>query len=148
MILITGGAYQGKTDTAKSLYVQRRKDQHRSAPVVVDGENGSMEQLCQADIITHFHLWIRRLAQKERNPYPMVEQLLNANPHVIVTLTQLGCGVVPIEKFDRQYREITGRIGCLLAEQAEEVYLVNYGIAKRIKSGRCIKTADRSDCGS
>ena len=63
----------------------------------------------------------------------MAETLLKGNPDVILVMNQLGCGIVPMDRFDREYRELTGRMGCVLARQAEEVYLVNCGIAKRLK---------------
>ena len=63
----------------------------------------------------------------------MIEELLRKNSEVIVELTQLGCGIVPMEVFDRNYRELVGRIGCYLAEHAQAVYLVNCGLSKRLK---------------
>ena len=46
---------------------------------------------------------------------------------------ELGCGVVPMDAFERAWRERTGRIGCELAKQAEAVYRVTCGIGTRIK---------------
>lgn len=162
MILITGGAYQGKLEFAKKLY-HERKDRNIKAyqepeetgyygspvyfqeleqpenqregkePAIAEGETSDLKQLQCADIISHFHLWIQRLLKERENPYPLVEKLLEENPDVIIELTQLGCGVVPIDAFDREYRETVGRIGCLLAKEAEAVYLVNCGIDRRIK---------------
>ena len=165
MILITGGAYQGKLEFAKKLYNDRKwgnlesyqeiegveesensgcfpkskqsddfsKQQEREEAAIAEGETSDLKQLQCSDIISHFHLWIQRLLKERENPYPLVEKLLEENPDVIIELTQLGCGVVPIEAFDREYRETVGRIGCLLAKEAEAVYLVNCGIDRRIK---------------
>ena len=62
-----------------------------------------------------------------------MEKLCRKNPQVILEITQLGCGVVPMDAFDRNYREQVGRISCKIAESAEAVYMVNCGIAKRLK---------------
>lgn len=142
MILITGGAYQGKLAFAKSICEKRE-------PMIAEGEKADFEELKRADIIGQFHLYIRRCMEANRSEKEssneenkleeetkieeQVKELLQKNPNVILEITQLGCGVVPIDAFDRSYREKVGRIGCMLANQAEQVYLVNYGIPKRLK---------------
>lgn len=126
MIVITGGAYQGKMEVAKNLCKKKN-------PVIAEGESASQKELEQADIIAHFHLYIKRLMEEGGVPENQVQELIQKNPTVILEITQLGCGVVPMEAFDRSYREKVGRISCQLAEIAEAVYLVNCGISKRLK---------------
>ena len=46
---------------------------------------------------------------------------------------RLENGIVPIDSFEREYRERTGRILVKLAEQADEVVRVVCGIGQRIK---------------
>lgn len=133
MILITGGVCQGKAEIAKSLSRQQRKEHRDDEPLVVEENAKSVQELFDADVILQFHLWIRRWMAEHKDPYDITKKIMEQNPNVIVTLAQVGCGVVPIEAFDRQYRETVGRIGCLLAEQAREVYLVNCGLAQQIK---------------
>lgn len=133
MILITGGAYQGKQKIARSLWEQQKIEQNIIEPIVAAGSIADQGQLLKAEIIVQFHLWIRRMMEEEKEPYPFVHKLLQENPQVILILDQVGGGVVPIDAFDRKYREMVGRIGCLLADQAEEVYLVICGIARKIK---------------
>lgn len=130
MRLITGGAFQGKLEIARELYGRQNPGKE---PVVLEGELAGLVQLQQADIIRRFHLWLRALLQKGEDPYPMVEGLLAENPDVLILMDQLGCGIVPVDAFDRAWREAAGRIGCLLAKRASEVYLVNCGIARRLK---------------
>ena len=50
-----------------------------------------------------------------------------------IVSTELGYGIVPIDAFDRLYREKVGRILCKAVEQAEEVYRVVAGIPVCIK---------------
>ncbi len=126
MIIVTGGAYQGKLAVAKSLCKKEN-------PVIAEGKEASLEELEQADIIAQLHLYIRRLLEKGIEPEKQVEELCRKNPQVILEITQLGCGVVPMDAFDRNYREQVGRISCKIAESAEAVYMVNCGIAKRLK---------------
>lgn len=138
MILITGGAYQGKLEFARSIY-------EKTEPMIAEGEKADFEELKQADIIARFHLYIRRCMEENRTENSneennleaeieeQVKELLQENPNVILEITQLGCGVVPIDAFDRSYREKVGRIGCMLASQAKQVWMVNAGIGIRLK---------------
>lgn len=130
MILITGGAFQGKLEAAEELFSEKGNGKE---PLVLEGTQKELERLPKADIIHDFHLWIRGILEEGKDPYEMTEKLLETNPNVIIILNQMGCGIVPVDPFDRKYRETVGRIGCLLAQKAEEVYLLNCGIARRQK---------------
>ena len=130
MILITGGAFQGKLEAAKALFSEKRNGKE---PLIIEGSQNVPEQLQKADIIHQFHLWIHSLLKEEKDPYRMTEELLRANPHVIIICNQMGCGIVPLDPFDRKYRETVGRIGCWLAQEAQEANLLHCGIARRLK---------------
>lgn len=129
MILVTGGAFQGKLEFAKNLL--NMSDEER--PVIVEGELLQEKDAGEADIIAHFHLYIRRLLEEGRDVREAVGKLLLQNPNLILEVTELGCGIVPVDAFDRNYRETVGRICCELAEEAEAVYRVHCGIGIRIK---------------
>ena len=58
------------------------------------------------------------------DPLPPLEDLLGR---------EVGCGVVPLARADRDRREAVGRLCCDLAARAEAVYRVNCGIAMRLK---------------
>lgn len=138
MILVTGGAFQGKRKFAEDLVCQKKKIQklsdHETLEVLtINGETGDEQQLQQADVIAGMHQWIGKLLEAGKDPYALVLELIDANPGVVITLDQVGCGVVPVIASERQYRETVGRIGCMIAERADQVYLLNCGIAKRIK---------------
>ena len=62
-----------------------------------------------------------------------VEALLRENPHIAVVCDEIGCGVVPVDAFERAWREETGRICCMLAERAARVDRIFCGIATCLK---------------
>lgn len=128
MILIVGGVFQGKLEFAKSL-----KESGVEPERIVDGENLDEEQLASADVVNHFHLYLRSLLEQGREVTAAVQSLLERNPQVILVAAELGCGVVPVDAFDRQYRETVGRVCCRLAKEAQAVYRVTCGIGVRIK---------------
>ncbi len=120
------------------------------------GEIGLAQLEARAfDVLEHVHLLVReelcrRMEQDDSSAWDTdqkaaaeaavfqavrdgLDGVIRRNPGVILTMDELGCGVVPMTYGDRAYREIAGRIGCALAAEAEEVYRVTCGIAKKIK---------------
>ena len=61
---------------------------------------------------------------------PSLEDLLERE---VVVCQEVGCGVVPMDRGEREHREAVGRLCCTLAEQAEAVYRLTCGIPMRLK---------------
>ena len=76
---------------------------------------------------------IKAYAAAEQWFAQQVEKLAKEEPEAVFTLDDVGCGIVPIDKKDRDYRETAGRIGCNLAAQAQRVIRVCCGIGQVIK---------------
>ena len=129
MVLITGGAWQGKTDFAKKFLLEKEDRIVR----IVDGSQAAEEDWRQVDMFTDFHLWVARLLREDRDVYEAVNRMLEENPTITVTVNELGCGIVPVDAFDRKWRETTGRVCCLLAQKSTGVYRVTCGVATKIK---------------
>ena len=51
----------------------------------------------------------------------------------IFVTNEVGCGVVPDNALARRFRDLAGRLNQQAARQASEVYLLNFGIASRLK---------------
>ncbi len=126
MILVTGGCFQGKTDYACNMFEIQRE-------TAADGALCPLEELYYTKLLYHFHEYIRRLI--EAGQELSVERLKEENPEIILVTNELGCGVVPTDKFDRNYREKTGRICCKIAKEADEVHRVVCGLGTVIKHG-------------
>ncbi|MFQ9207894.1 MAG: bifunctional adenosylcobinamide kinase/adenosylcobinamide-phosphate guanylyltransferase [Clostridium fessum] len=91
------------------------------------------QTLMQADLITHFELFVRREMEAGRDPYVFAERLMQENPDAFVTADEIGCGIVPMEAFERDYRETDGRICQRIAAYSEDVHRVICGLGMRIK---------------
>ena len=128
MILVTGGAFQGKKAYAMETF-SLKEDRF------VDGESCSWEDIYKAEGIFHFHEYIRRSLEAGREIGKLAENLFLQNPEVVVVVNELGSGVVPVDDFDRNYRETVGRICCALADKARQVHRVVCGIGMVIKDG-------------
>lgn len=87
-------------------------------------------------IIDKFHYFIRALLE---NKLPLQEYILKfmqfaeENQDTIVIADEIGNGIVPLDAFEREYREQTGRAEILLAKKADEVIRVICGIGQKIK---------------
>lgn len=127
MWLITGGAYQGKLEYALKIGSVKEES-------MVNGATCAYEELLEKPLVNRFQLWIKRMLLQEKDVNLLVEQIIQMNPELIVIVDELGCGIVPIDDFDRNYREITGRICCKIAKEAKEVHRVMCGIGTVIKN--------------
>ena len=123
MKLIIGCSFKGKSAYAV---------EHCSpCPIVADGNTCTQEEALQCDILDHLHLYIRRLLEQsipENEIEKQIDSLCKNNPSMCIVCNELGNGVVPMEVFDRRYRETVGRICCNIAKQAEEVIRIVCGI--------------------
>ena len=52
---------------------------------------------------------------------------------LVIISDEIGYGLVPVDVFEREYREKSGRVNCYLAEKADQVIRVVCGIGSRIK---------------
>ncbi|MBS6396132.1 MAG: bifunctional adenosylcobinamide kinase/adenosylcobinamide-phosphate guanylyltransferase [Clostridiales bacterium] len=124
MILVTGGCFQGKTAYACERFGIDRGE-------AVDGAVCPLEDLYHVRLLYHFHEYIRRLMEAEQEL--SVPELLRRNPGIVLVTNELGYGVVPVDRFDRAYREKTGRVCCEIAKEAAKVHRVVCGMGTVIK---------------
>lgn len=124
MKLVTGGAYQGKKAYALETYQITEWS---------DGANCPFEELFTCPGMDHFHEYIRRALKENREISGLAGELTARNPKIVLITDELGCGVVPVDPFDRAYREAHGRLCCQLAAEAEEVVRVICGIGMVIR---------------
>ena len=124
MEMIIGGAFQGKSLYAKENYPQ------------IQWKNGgeiSREELFCVQGVLNFQDYIRKELEKGAELQNLAEELLQKNPEVILVCQEVGYGVVPVDAFDREYRELVGRICTKLATGSHRVIRIVCGIGTVIK---------------
>ena len=84
-------------------------------------------------IINHLHTFIKTSMQRGENPKESILDFITKYPDCILISDEIGNGIVPMDAFEREYREQTGRILIELAKEAEEVIRVICGIGQKIK---------------
>lgn len=140
MILIVGGAWQGKlafaVELAKKAYPLDSPacyNEKREEYEIAEGSRDSFESAMKCRIIHGLHEYIRRLLKEGKSVDDFLSAVRQKNPHVIITSNELGCGIVPMDPGEREWREVSGRASVGLARTSEEVYRMVCGIASRIK---------------
>lgn len=145
MILVIGGRSQGKRE-----FVQQNLIPEADAGTVrwASGGDGGWESYMNSRYCCDFHLFIRRLMSHElgvgadgdpwkpgdeKQMEEILKALLEDAPDRILVTDEIGYGIVPADAMERQYREETGRLCCLAAKEADEVWRVLCGLGQRIK---------------
>ena len=119
MILIVGGVGQGKLAYALKQ-TGLSMDQVAFCPVDAGPER---------PILAHLERWVRATEAVE-GP---VEDLLERCPEVVILCDQVGCGVVPMAREERDWRERVGRLCCALAARADRVERLFCGLPQVLK---------------
>ena len=114
MVLIVGGMAQGKLDFAR-----------RELGVAAWSEGA----LGEADCVHGLHRAIRETLDWRE----ALARWQEAHPDGVIICDEVGCGVVPLDRDERAWRELVGRICCELAEQAAAVYRVCCGLGAQLK---------------
>lgn len=133
MELYVGGYAQGKTD-----YVKRK---YKGEPlVVIDGEttglgfeDADLTAQPECVLFLHFHLWIRRLLSEGKDAETVAAAWLHSHPDCVIVADEIGNGIVPMERAEREYRDRLGRILISIAAESERVERVICGIGQRLK---------------
>jgi len=132
MRLIIGGTAQGKKE-----YVIRQLENQGQGFCVVDENSQELTQIPQETqvlILDHLHLLIRKFGEEAASTFlsQTIEQCNASDRELIIICDEVGNGVVPLSKEERDYREHVGRIICSLAQEASTVERVICGIAQRL----------------
>lgn len=119
MILVTGGAGQGKLGWALSHGGYTEKD---ASPRVE----------AEAPILTGLEALVRETLDRGEDPVLLLPALLKKE---YVLCREVGCGVVPMDPAERRWREETGRLCCRLAKEAAGVVCLWCGLPAWLKGG-------------
>ncbi|TET45008.1 bifunctional adenosylcobinamide kinase/adenosylcobinamide-phosphate guanylyltransferase [Candidatus Aerophobetes bacterium] len=124
---------------------QHQKDRPAHWRTMEEGKNLSLalsqlDTSCELVLIDCLSFLISNLLldnTEEENIIKQVKEIagkaLHLTPTFIVVSNEVGYGVVPPTRLGRKFRDICGRANQIMAEQAQEVYLMISGIPMRIK---------------
>lgn len=126
MMLIIGGAYQGKAQYARALTGAGLEDCFicEMDSIVLDSRK---------KVVLYLEKFVFACLMEGVNPEERVLSALPDLKDAVVVMTDISSGVVPMEPILRQWREACGRIANRLAQEARHVTRMFCSIAQVIK---------------
>lgn len=145
MIFVIGGAFQGKREFAEERFRfgERAGSETEGCDAGgtpfswQDGTDSSWEEFCRAGFCCHLEAMVRRRMEEAGieafSGEAFLEELFSFGRKKVILTDEISSGIVPMEPFERAWREEAGRISCRIAAQAEEVWRVFAGVGQRLK---------------
>ena len=124
MILIIGGAFQGKLEFAKERFALKEEDIFTCTADAVD-----LSRKC-VNALEEFTL---ACVQKNVSAVAWFKANREAWQDKILICQDITCGVVPLGLEMRRWRDETGKLCQYLAGQAQQVSRVFCGLEQRLK---------------
>ena len=120
MILIIGGAWQGKLSFARETFDITEEDIYTCSPVEIDF---SKRCICK----------VEEFAWGHPDPVGYFRENREQWEDCILILRDVFCGVVPMEAETRAWRQKTGRLAQYLSREAAQVSRIFCGLEQRLK---------------
>lgn len=124
MVLIIGGAYQGKLDFAKAVFTLSEKDIFTCNSAEIDFFKrciNSIEEFTLACV------------QNGTDPTEYFKAHREDWEDSILICEDIFCGVVPMRAEMRAWRQVTGRLCQYLSYEATEVIRIFCGLEQKLK---------------
>lgn len=126
MILIIGGAYQGKLDFAKRKFDIKDEE-------VFFCSRESSEINFEKRVIANLDEFVYACTASRRDPRRYLAENRSRFENSIIIVNDISCGLVPMDALDRAYREAVGRTTVYLGKEARSAIRIFAGLAKNLK---------------
>lgn len=124
MILVFGGAYNGKIDFVKEKFNITEDEIFYCSDDNIDFSK---------KVICGLHKFTYNNVLKNINSLDYIKSNVNLLEEKIIICDEISSGIVPLKKEDRLWREETGRCLQYLSKESSFIYRVFCGIPTRIK---------------
>lgn len=119
MRLIIGGNSNGKLERLKQLGYADED--------ISDNIN------CKPKVLYKLNYLVKSVIEQREFSVKYVMDLIENTDIEVIVCDEVGCGVVPIDRVERDYREAIGRVCCEIAKRAIIVERVYCGISTIVK---------------
>ncbi len=124
MILVFGGAYNGKLEFVKQKYKLHNADIFFCQDEFLNFDKKA---------ITGLHIFVKKCILKGADPLEILRNNMGLLKDKIVICDEINSGIVPMEKLDRFWREETGHALQLLTKNSSAVYRIFFGLEEELK---------------
>lgn len=125
MILIFGGAYNGKLNYVKDKYNLRDEDIYYC---------NSSEINFDKKVISGFDIFTREMTLKNLDALDYINKNIDKFKDKIIISDDISSGIVPIDRIDRKWRDINGKILQILSKESNKVIRIFFGIEMILKN--------------
>ena len=130
MVLIFGGAYQGKLGYALENFGLSEKD------VYYCEERAGID--LSFKVINNLEKFVMACVKEGIEAKELLDEYGDTMADKIIIVTDISQGIVPMNPDERSWREMTGRTMLYLSRRADRVIRVFCGLGQEIKSqGEC-----------
>ena len=120
MRFVIGGADSGKRDFVRENYG------------IDEILMADYDSVLTAKAVYGFHIFIKKLMTDGKDIVAVIDEISEKNHDITIISTEIGYGVVPMDKGDREWRETVGRTCCYIAKKADEVVRVVCGVGTEL----------------
>lgn len=126
MIVIIGGAFQGKMDYAKNEFDLKERDVFHCSgeDMVIDFDK---------KVINNLERFTLACVREDIDPKECLEEYIDRLKDKIIICDDISQGVVPMDETERAWREATGRCLVYLGQQADRVVRIFCGLPEIVK---------------
>lgn len=94
----------------------------------------TIEKLDGVILVECVSMWINNMLHyKQRDIQQQIQKILSLDKEIVFVLNDVGSGLIATDPLSREFVNLSGEIGQMIARQADEVYHVVAGIAVQIK---------------
>lgn len=129
MILVLGGAYQGKLEYVKNNIC----GQEAKVYEISQGQTSLPDEAKDVDVIYGMEKLTRACQEAGLEAIDVIEKELDFDKDQVLIFTDISAGLVPMDALDRAWREHNGRTMIKLTGHAKEVHRVFCGLGQRLK---------------
>lgn len=124
MILVFGGAYNGKLEFVKRKFKIRNEE-------IFFCKDEKLEY--DKRVICGLHIFTRACTINKINSLDLLKNNINMLKDKIIICDEINSGIVPMEKLDRIWREETGHGMQFLSKNSNLIYRIFFGIEEKLK---------------
>ncbi len=84
-------------------------------------------------IIDCLSMWILNILESKKDYKKILENILSIDANIVFVLNDVNSGIIPNNSLSRQYVDLTGIVGQIVASNSDEVYQVIVGLKNRLK---------------
>lgn len=119
-----GGAYNGKLKYVCEKYNLKSEEVYYCDEEILDFNK---------KVICGLHILVLKRVKNKKESLEYIKSNINLLKNKIIICDDISCGVVPINKEQRIFREELGQIMQFLTKESDRVTKVFYGIPKVLK---------------